>query len=689
MSPEQAKGKPADKRSDIWAFGCVLFEMLTGKRVFDGEDVSEVLASVIKSEVNWDRFRRVQHPASETLVRRCLRKDPRQRFGDGGAVRLEVEEIVAAPPAATTKSRASRPFAMLVALSVSAMAIGALFVRLVLTPDKAVDSDPAFRLVVSLPPDAELVDGPSAVISPDAGRLAFVAARGGIPQLHVRDLTSFDSRVLPNTQGAQAPFFSPDGKWVAFFADGKLKKVSLTNGTVIPLADARPVIATGAWGDGDTIVFQGPAGLARMSAAGGQADRLTVRDQETSPVSSPSFLPGGRELIVSSGRPGGDTADERTIDLLTLATGDRRLLVQGGTRPQYLPSGHLVFFRRGALMAVPFDVQRLEVTGPPVEALSGVRTPFNGVGAFSCSTTATCLYIPGNTVSERTLVLVDRGGVARPLPAPPKNYTTPRFSPSGDRVLYWLEQGRCDIEIYDLSRSTTVRLTSEGDNHFPLWSADGQRVVYISRLRTPGYDGLIQATNSAAERETAPGVHSLPPDAMLSWSSEGTIAYSDGEDVWVVPAHGAREARRFAASRFKETLPTFSRDGRWLAYVSDESGRLDVYVQPFPGPGDKYLVSTAGGTEPLWAHSGRELFFRNGDQMLVADVHTAPSFSSGRPRVLFTGPYARTPHRVSFDVSPDDQNFLMLRSRDDEGRPTQINVMVNWFAALRRVFASQ
>jgi serine/threonine-protein kinase len=375
------------------------------------------------------------------------------------------------------------------------------------------------------------------------------------------------------------------------------------------------------------------------------------------------------------------------IELLTLETGQRKTLIQGSPYAHYLPTGHLIFLVDGVLKAAPLDLEKQELIGTPVDLVAGVRQQqYSGTGAFSCSQTGTCVYIAGSTATARTLTMVDRTGAAQPLSFPAQSYTAPRFSPRGDKVAVWVEQLRCDIQVLDLTRATVTRLTSEGDNHSPIWTLDGGHITYLGQKARGSSRDIVSrpANGSGSEEALSATPRDLSPEVALAWSPSGVLAFADRGTIWVMPPAG--EAHAFVQSRFNATAPAFSPDGRWLAYVSDESGRYDVYVRPFPGPGEKYMVSTAGGMEPVWSRNSRELFFRNGDQVLAVQVATTTAaFSASRPKVLFTGPFARarTAHRIAYDISPDGEHFVMLNSGEEDRAVTQVSVLLNWFEELK------
>jgi Tol biopolymer transport system component len=529
MSPEQAKGRVADKRSDVWAFGCVLYEMLTGQRAFAGDDVGEVFAEVIKVNVDWRRLEAVRNAALVTLVRRCLRKEPRQRPGDGGAIRLEIDEAIASPVMMLSEARrrSNVPVTWAIAGTIVAMVAAAAATLFLHAPVPARPAVPTAHVVLPLPSGTTLRDGPAAVISPDGSQIAYVASRGGVSQLYIRSLGDFEPRPLTGTQNAGGPFFSPDSRWVGFLAGGRLKKVSVNGGVVADLAPARRTgFNPGAWGADDTIIFLGADGLAVLPASGGSARTLLTAAQVNTGGAAglPDILPVKDKALVSSRRGQSDRGDDSSIDLLTVSTGERRVLVQEGTFPRYLPSGHLVFIRAGSLMAVPFDLKTLETRGVPVEVLKGLRTNYGDIGAFSCSDTGSCIYAPGSTNMQRNVVMVDRGGTARSVPLPATNYAQPRLSPAGDRLLYWIEQSRCDVAVADLVRGSVTRLTSEGDNHYPVWVPGAQQISYVSAKPGAGTYSIFlrSASGSGAEEPLAADLPAFGPQVPMSWAPDHT-----------------------------------------------------------------------------------------------------------------------------------------------------------------------
>jgi serine/threonine-protein kinase len=703
MSPEQAKGRPADKRSDIWAFGCVVYEMLTGKRAFEGDDITDVMAAVVRAEPDWNRLPDTVPSALRRLLRRCLQKDKTTRLHDVGDASLELDDLLVAPAADVPIPMPVRRRTGLVAacglLGLALFAMGvAVGARWLGAGSAAPSASRVMRLTFPLP--AGVRGGESAIgigltISPDGAEVAYVGTSADVQRIYVRRLDSLDTRMLPGTEGAGPVSFSPNGQWLAYIASGKLMKVSPSGGVPVALVESAAAQLPG-WVSNDSIVFRPSSGsdLLEVSASGGPARPLARRapDGAAGIPSFPEVLPGGKAVIASTTTTASVTADEKVIEVVALDTGARKVIIRGGSFARYLPTGHLVFLRGGTLMAVPFDLTRLDVVGTPTPVLDGIRESVTGVGAFSCSRTGTCVYGEGGMEgSRRTVVLVDRAGVSRPLPLPPQSYGQPSFSPRGDKLAFWIERLKCDVMVYDIPRGASTRLSLQGDSHAPVWTPDGAHLTYLASRPNSGAWELFwkPADGSGAEERLTSQPQQLGPISPLAWSPDGRmLAFTNRGHLWLLAVSGDRTPRMFFDSRFNESMPAFSPDGRWLAYVSDESGRPEVYVQPFSGAGvtgsgAKFAVSTEGGTEPVWARSGQELFFRNGDQMMVVQVSTPASFSATKPKALFAAPFVRRVNRSDYDVSPDGQTFVMLQ--DNDAAWSHINVLTNWFDELKRL----
>jgi Tol biopolymer transport system component len=697
MSPEQARGKAVDKRADLWAFGCLLYELLTGKQAFQGETITEILAAVLKGEPDWQTLPRTTPPSIRVLLRRCLQKDVHRRVRDAGDIRIEIEEALVAPTAApTTAAPATIQWQRGVMFGLAALCLLAtgIIASWYLRPSYAPPSQPVSRLVVNLPPAQQLAgldSGPAVALSPDGTHLAYVARQGGTQQLYLRAMDSQEARPIAGTEGAIIPFFSPDGQWLGFFADGKLKKVSVSGGAALTLGDAGAPRGAN-WGSQGMIAFAPTAisGLQQVPDAGGARQPLTRFGKGETTHRWPEFLPGGKAVLFASGL-GAINFTNAEVAVQSVGTGERRNLIQGGTNPRYAPSGHLMYVQGGSLMAVPFDPKRLEVTGTAVPVVESVlQSPRNGHAQYAFSATGSLVYVPGGIqAAQSRLVWVSRNGAEQPVVAPPRAYLNPRLSPDGRRVAVSIQDQEAQVWLYDLARETSTRLTFEGNvNSNPSWTPDGKRIAFQSNKEgqsnifwqlADGSGGLERLTTS----EYLQSPMSWSPDGQLLAFME--INPTTERDIWVLRV-GDRKARAFLGTPFSESVPKFSPDGRWLAYISNESGRYEIYVQAYPGPGGKWQISTEGGTEPVWNPNGRELFYRSGNKMIAVDIATQPSFAAGKPKVLFEGQYEPTVFtNTNYDVSPDGKRFLMLKSTEQaQAAPSQINVVLNWFEELKR-----
>ncbi len=692
MSPEQARGQKADRRTDIWALGCILYELLTAKRTFPGETFTEIAAGILKGEPDWLALP-AETPANiRLLLRRCLQKDLQKRFHSAADVGIQLEDALAAPAGAGQAVVAPakgwlRIIPWGVAFLAGAIITGLAVWKLKPTP-MAITQAPA-HVTIALPPGDRLAaqDYPPVALSPDGSHLVYGAIHNGVQQLFARAMDSNEVKPLAGTEGSDSPFFSPDSQWVGFFAGGKLKKVSIAGGTAQTLCDSG---ANGgaSWGTDDTIVFAptNSSGLMRVSAAGGTPQVLTTLDRAKGEVGHrwPQFLPGGKALLFTLVT--GPGWDERHTAVLRLETGERRVVLRGGNTARFVPTGHLVYYRAATLLAVPFDLARLEVTSSsPITIADGVVESASAFGAeYSFSAAGLLAYIPASPRQfERHLVWVDRKGEIEPLSAPPRPYDSVALSPDGRQIAVDIRSDTAALWIHDLARGALTRVTTEGSSQNPIWTPDGKRIAY--RGTRAGFRNLFLRTvdGTGTEERLTTGENLQTP---ISWSPDGKwLAFREtspttGFDIWILQVEGERKQQAFLRTPFNEANAVFSPDSRWLAYQSDESGRNEVYVQPFPGPGGKWQISTEGGSNPRWARNGRELFYRNGNKMMAANIKTEPTFTAGKPRLLFEGQFAAG----GGDVSPDGQRFLMIQAVEPEQPATQINVVLNWFEELKR-----
>jgi len=734
MSLEQARGKAVDKRTDIWAFGCVLYEMLTGKQAFDGEDITEILAAVVKTEPDWQVLPPTTPAQISILLRRCLRKDRQQRLRDAADVRIEIEEALSAPvnilPAAP-KVRRAAIWRWALASGLACLAIGAIATALVLGVRGRERPPDVARVLVNVAP-AETVAPSSAnlphptrmaiTLSPDGKYLVFSATRGGKQQLYLRAMDRLEATPIAGTEGSDSPFFSPDGQWLGFWqgtlamgATGELKKVSLSGGPALALCKTGPLYGA-SWGSNDTIVFanQIGGGLWRVSAAGGTPQVLTTPDPKKGEFSHrlPQMLPGSQAVLFTILRAY-RRWDDAQIAVRSLVTSEQKVLLEGSADARYVRTGHLVYARNGTLLAAPFDLAQLKMTGNPVGMVEGVMQDVNdtlaigdtGAAQFSVSDSGGLVYLPGGIVPnfEVSLVWVDRAGRTEPLPLAPRAFGSPRLSPDGQRLAFHTTQTNRNVWVYDISRGASSQMTTEGQNNQSIWSPDGKRVTFGSAAAGP-FNLFWKAADSSgpAERLTT-DEHSQYPS---SWSPDGKtlafiqVATQTSYEIWTLSLEGgAAKSRPFVQTPFLNRWAEFSPDGRWLAYVSNESGRDEVYVQPYPGPGGRQQVSTEGGVAPAWARNGKELFYavpasivgtipatNDALKMMAVDVTSQPTFTAGKPKMLFAGRYINNTPVRGYDVTPDGRRFLMMQAKEQPPAPalTEIVLVQNWFEELKR-----
>jgi eukaryotic-like serine/threonine-protein kinase len=715
MSPEQAKGKTVDKRADIWAFGVVLFEMLTGRQVFTGETVSDTLASVLAREPKWQSLPSNLHPRIRLLLERCLKKEPKDRYGVINDARVDIQEVLADPGgvfAQAPTAEAPAGLRRMLPWIAAALVLGAIIAGLAVWKLKPTEPRRVMRFEYDLPEGQQFADPswPDLAVSPDGSQFVYATTKG----LYLRSVDSLDSRHISGTDKDSAePFFSPDGQWIGYFSysDLKLKKVAISGGAPVALCDISGFSYGASWDSADTILYTDESiGIMRISANGGTAEplvkaNLTDLEKEGFPT-FPQMLPDGKNLLFTGQLPG-DEANYQIV-VQSLKSGDRRVLAKGSAW-NYLPTGHIVYSLLNNnvenLFALPFDLDRLEVTGSSVSILEGIRTI-----AFSDS--GTLIYVPqpaitagvtGAASSGRTLVLVDGQGKEAPLGAEPQNYIyMPRISPDGTRVaLTILTGGNYDIWIWEMARKTMTRLTfNEGTDIWPVWTRDGKQIIYSSgkgilsdsvcRKAADG-TGEVEQLVSVAGMGLLPTSMSKDAKTLILWEiTPAPLTY----DIGMMSMEGEHTKKPLLQKKYNESHGRVSPDGRWMAYQSNESGKYEIYVRQFPDVerGGRWQVSTNGGSGPLWSPDGRELFYRSGDVTMSVDVETNPVFKPGHPKILFRGNYLSDNHSAGgaayWDIHPDGKRFLMIKppgaAPSAEGSPQKINIVVNWFEELKQ-----
>ena len=710
MSPEQARGKSVDRRADIWAFGCVLYQMLTGKHTFPGQTVTDTLASVIKEQPDWSQLPPQTPARVRVLLQRCLQKDPKQRLRDIGDARISLDEVLSGAPEPSSGgvvavdarlSRSTLPWALL-GTAVAALAVLA-FIHF---REKPFVAQPV-RFQIPLPEKAILGPAGSFAVSPDGRLLAFSAVQpNGVQRLWIRPLDSLEARPLQGSEsGSGAPFFwSPDSHYIAFDAGGKLKKIGISGGQVQTLCDIARNAVGGSWNKDGVIIFgQSPGGIMRVSASGGPPSPLTTLDSSRGEINHdlPSFLPDGRHFLYlrRSTQPENSGVYVGSLDVKPEGQDSRRLLATA-FQPIYVPSlsresGQLLFLSEAKLQAQPFDASRLQLTGEPVSVAEQVGS-YREAGFFSASTNGVLVYRTAGA-GGTMLTWFDRGGKVLGTMEDRGVFASPAFSPDGSRVAIARQDpinGNWVIWIFDFARGTSARFTfGSASAWFPVWSPDGNRIIFASDPKGL-YDLYQKSTSGANEEELllASSESKLPtsvsPDGrfLLYFSYNSNKKYN----LWVLPIGGNAKPIPFPMTEFNEIGGRFSTDGHLIAYMSDESGRFEIYVCKFtPDPsgtgfssGGKWQVSYGGGIRPRWSTDGKELFYVTLDgKVMAAAVTLGPTFQAGTPKLLFQAP--PQPGRPNGDITADGRRFLFPVPADPTAQPP-FTVLLNWQAALEK-----
>ena len=690
MAPEQARGKPVDRRADVWAFGVVLYEMLTGRRAFEGDEVSDVLAAVLKETPPLAALPADTPEPIRRLLRRCLEKDRRERLSDMNAARLEIKDALAGEspiPRVETHwpLRRAEPVVILAAVALAVVTgVGVWLLK----PDPLPPAAAVMRSSVTLPANAEFSRmGQHAIaISPDGTRVAYIAAR----KLFVRALDQLDAVPIAGVVDPSEVFFSPDGEWLGFFGDKRLQKVAVTGGAPVTVCAATNVLGASWDGEDDVIVFGQDSGLFRVPASGGTPELLVARQDDW--LASPSLLPGRRGLMFT--RTGKDLGSEIVVEDLT--THNRRVLVSGGGDARCLAGGYLVYARLGEVFGLRMDLDSMRVSGTPLPLVSGVAEPEgaaltrsgSATSQFSVSSSGTLVFVPGRSASTSQMVWVDLKGQHELASPDHGDYSFPRLSPDGSRIAFTDHRaGNTDVFILEWARNAMGALTTHpASDSAPLWTPDGKRLAFTSSRDGPAnlYWQSADGTGVAERLTTGPNLQ-----YPFTWTNDGqTLLYVEVNpksrvDIHAVSVTGNRTPRPVVVTPFNDGRPALSPDGRWLAYYSDERGTSEIFVRPYPDvERARYQVSAGGGTSPLWAPDGRAIFYWQEGKIYRVGVVAGPQFKAAVPepvvdRVPTLGALG------SYTLAPDGNRFLIVRPISEIPRANEYRVVVNWLEEVK------
>jgi Tol biopolymer transport system component/predicted Ser/Thr protein kinase len=713
MSPEQVQGQDVDHRSDIFSLGVLLYELFTGQLPFKGVhetallyeivNVDAIPMSAVKSEID---------PSLDGIVLECLVKEPAERYQSVAEVAKELRRF----KRESTRARATRtmtaqhyPQSKVVAPDVPAASSPSFVKRylwhmtslvlaiavavLAWSPWRVENSAklPVMRFPIDLALTTPLVGGAATVaISPDGKSIVYLALSSGTAKLFLRPIDQFTGHVMMGTDGASDPFFSPNGEWVAFFSNGKLKKVSVFGGAPQDLCDI-PGFMRGAWWFEDNTIWFGHINstIYRVPASGGTPVEVTILDSLNKEISHrfPQPLPGGKNVLFTIKHSNISTFDEAVIATENIETHERKVLIRGGSFARYLPTGHVLYARGSAIYAVSFDLRTMEVQGSPLPVIEGgMLIPQSGDANFTVSQTGTLVYVPKGAMNDFQVRLVwyDRLGNRQPFLDSLRAYGDGTFSPDGQKLAMAIRAANDDIWVYQLGRGTLTRLTFGGGNSdLPIWTPDGKRVIYVSE-RGRVYSIFSKPWDGSGAEEKLGDADGIDGTSTPAISPDGKfIAFGKKGDIWIMPMEGERKSVPFIQSPAFELQPSFSRNGRWLSYVSNESGRSEVYVVPFPKRDGKWQISTDGGSYAWWMSNGKELVYLDGNTVTKVDVQIEPTFDFSIPHKMFVLPS----FNGFLDATPDGKKFVFGDVQSRGFDVTQVNVVVNWFDELKKKFA--
>jgi serine/threonine protein kinase len=697
MSPEQVRGQEADHRTDIFSFGVILYEMLSGRRTFQGDSAADVMSAILKEEPpELGETNAKISPALDKIVRRCLEKKPEHRFHSAHDLGFALEAL--STPSSSSANRAEAALALkrggwrdrIWMIAAGVMTLIALALGVAYFPRPSLEAE-TVHFTLSPPEKATFMN--SQRISPDGRHLAFIAISEGKPMLWVRSLNSLTAQSLPGTENARFPFWSPDSRFVGFFTPGKLKKIDLAGGTSQTLCEIQTGGSGGGggtWSRDGVILFSGRTNtdyVYRVSATGGVPVPVTSGEGARSGISHrfPWFLPDGRHFLYHLASP------QPTVNGIYVASLDGRApqrLLPGSSIAVYAPPGWLLFVRERSLMAQAFDAGKLQLTGEPVRIAEQVPTGLNQIVGFSASDNGVLVYWPGSDTQNRRLSWVGRTGNALGLIGTPGSYTLPRLSPDEKRVaVVSLNQPNNEVLLLDLARNTTSRFTFDPANDtYPVWSPDGSQIVWTSNRG--GVANLYQKAASGATSDELL-LKSELQKFSTDWSADGRFIIftqndvKTGLDVWALPLFGERRPFPIVQSVAGELSGALSPDGKWLAHSSDEAGANEIYVQGVPPAGGKWQISTKGGFQPRWRRDGKELFYVTDDRkMMAVEVKSGATFEHGAPKMLFDGLAVKMADST-FAVTADGQRFLLVMEAE-ESNTTPFTVVLNWMAELKK-----
>lgn len=705
MAPEQIEGRDADSRSDIFAFGAVLYEMATGRRAFEGASQLSVASAILEKEPEAiSALEPLMPPMLQRTIRKCLAKQPDQRWQSASDLATQLNWL----KDASSTTMAPKPVeagwirGRVAALSIVAVLLLAVGVTAWMYGRYSTKPEHVMRFSINLPAGDALGGSwwwyPSVAVTADGSQIAYVAHHGGMSEIYLRAIGDLNARPVPGTEGADTPFFSPDGQWLGITSGGKLKKVPLAGGPTVTIAQAD---TTGAcWAPDGTIYFGSYGGVFKVPATGGEPQRITTLDPKKQETDHrfPEILPGGKALLFVVRNAEQPSFDEADIAVLSLATGERKILIKSGTNPHYVASGHLVFLRAGVLLAAPFDPLRLEIKGAAVPVAEDVlENPRIGAGQYAISGDGSLIYIPGGvTYGEHELVFVDKTGNARSLTATKRPYEDFTISPDGRFIATTIEGPVTDTWVHDIARDTETRFTSGVENRDPTWTPDGKHIAY-GGYRDGKHRVLWKPIDGGPEESLL-----ASDDGVYAWffSPDGRallyVELGEGMKVGLLPLDDREHPHMLFPKEYNVEWAVLSPDGQWIAYSYDESGRAEVYVAPFPSLAPRERISTEGGMHPLWAPDGRELYYRAAANMedlehralaqhtrvMAVSIETKPTFKAGQPRLLFEGPYFASGHDIA--VTPDGRGFILIREGDSQSGPNELQVVVHWVEELKQ-----